>query len=149
MFANAVFRVLQFRGSGYRSCSDFRVGAQFEHPRQFSLEHPCILSTGSTSSSAGGRYLSAMRHAALCPADIPTTLIRNIAARGRLRTFVVRTDPAVGGTVVVRSGPFPFFIRAKRREHPLVDGLTIKRGFFDASFEVIVTASTDAHVRLD
>jgi hypothetical protein len=90
-----------------------------------------------------------MRHAVLCPSAAPTTLVRNIAARGRLRTFVLRTDHASGGTVVVRSGPLPFFLRARRREFPLGDGLAIKRGFFDASFEVVVTAETDVYIRLD
>jgi hypothetical protein len=87
--------------------------------------------------------------AALCPSGTPTTLVRNIAARGRLRTFVLRTGHAVGGTVAVRSGPFPFFLGARRRVFPLDDGLTIRRGFFDASFEVVVTADADARVRLD
>lgn len=85
----------------------------------------------------------------LCRSGTPTTLVRNIAARGRLRTFALRTDRAVGGTVEVRSGPFPFFVGARRRVLPLGDGLTIKRGFFDASFEVVVTAEADVHVRLE
>jgi hypothetical protein len=85
----------------------------------------------------------------LCRSGTPTTLVRNIAARGRLRTFVLRTDRAAGGTVAVRSGSFPFFLGARRREFPLGDGLTIRRGFFDASFEVVVTAEADVQVRLD
>lgn len=90
-----------------------------------------------------------MPRTALCLARTPTTLVRNIAARGRLRTFVLRTDRAVGGTVAVRSGAFPFFLGARRRAFPLDDGLTIRRGFFDASFEVVVTADADVRVRLD
>jgi len=62
---------------------------------------------------------------------------------------VLRTGHAVGGTVAVRSGFFPFFLGAGRREFPLADGLTIRRGFFDASFEVVVTADADVNVRLD
>lgn len=85
----------------------------------------------------------------LCRSATPTTLVRNIAARGRLRTFVLRTDRAVGGTVAVRSGPLPFFLGARRREFPLADGLTIRRAFFDASFEIVVTAEADVYVRLD
>jgi hypothetical protein len=85
----------------------------------------------------------------LCRSGTPTTLVRNIAARGRLRTFVLRTDRPVGGTVAVRSGPLPFFLGAGRRVLTLGDGLTIKRGFFDASFEVVVTSEADVHVRLD
>jgi hypothetical protein len=88
-------------------------------------------------------------HAAFCPAHTPTTLLRNIAARGRLRTFVLRTDRSVDGTVAIRSGGWPFFFRANCRDVPLRDGLTIKRGFFDASFEVVVIAEADVHVRLD
>lgn len=61
---------------------------------------------------------------------------------------MLRTDRAVGGTVAVRSGPFPFFLGARRRVLPLGDGLTIRRGF-DASFEVVVTADADVHVRLE
>lgn len=90
-----------------------------------------------------------MPRTVLCLSGVPTTLVRNIAARGRLRTFVLRTGHAVGGTVAVRSGPFPFFLGARRRELPLDDGLMIRRGFFDASFEVVVTAEADVHVRLD
>lgn len=84
-----------------------------------------------------------------CPADTPTVLVRNVAARGRLRTFVLRTGGAVRGTVEVRSGPLPFFLGAKRQVFPLHDGLTVKRGFFDASFEVVVTPDAEVAVRLD
>lgn len=84
-----------------------------------------------------------------CPSNTPTVLVRNIAARGRVRTFVLRTGHPVGGTVVVRSGPLPFFIGASRHVFPLHDGLTVKRGFFDASFEVVVTAEAHVQVRLD
>ena len=85
----------------------------------------------------------------LCQPDAPTRLIRSVAARGLSRTFVLRTGEAVGGSVVVRSGPLPFFVLASRRVHPLTDGLTVRRGFFDASFEIVVVADAAVHVRLD
>jgi hypothetical protein len=90
-----------------------------------------------------------MARVVLCPTNTPTVLVRNVAARGRLRTFSLRVGHAVAGTVEVRSGPLPFFIGAGRRTFPLQDGLPIKRGFFDASFEVVVTAQADVQVRLD
>ncbi len=90
-----------------------------------------------------------MSRAVLCPSNTPTVLVRNIAARGRLRNFVLRMGHSVDGTVEVRSGPLPFFLGASRREFPLHDGLTVKRGFFDASFEVVVTADADVQVALD
>lgn len=85
----------------------------------------------------------------LCAAGVPTTLVRNVAARGLVRTFVLRTGHAAPGTVVVRSGALPFFIGAGRHELPLADGTPIKRGFFDASFEIVVTADEPVNVRLD
>lgn len=85
----------------------------------------------------------------LCQPHTPTRLVRNIAARGLSRTFSLRTGHAVDGAVVVRSGPLPFFLLAGRREYPLADGLTLHRGFFDASFEVTVTAEEAVNVRLD
>jgi len=90
-----------------------------------------------------------MSKTVLCPAGTPTLLIRNIAARGRARTFVVRLSHGVGGSVEVRSGPLPFFLGASRQMLALSDGLTVHRGFFDASFEVIVSADQDVNVRLD
>lgn len=85
----------------------------------------------------------------LCQARTPTVLVRNVAARGRLRTFVLRTAHPATGTVTVRSGPLPFFLGATRRVHPLADGLPLRRGFFDASFEVVVVADEAVNVRLD
>ena len=85
----------------------------------------------------------------LCQPHASTRLIRNVAARGLSRTFVLRIGQAVGGSVVVRSGPLPFFVLASRRVHPLTDGLTVRRGFFDASFEVVVLAEAAVNVRLD
>ena len=49
----------------------------------------------------------------------------------------------------MRSGALPFFIGASSRERDLADGIPIERGFFDASFEVVVTAEADVQVRLD
>lgn len=76
-------------------------------------------------------------------------LVRNVAARGRTRTFVLRVGEAVPGEVVVRRGPLPFFWLASRRVSPLADGVTAHRGFFDASFEVVVIAKSPVNVRLD
>ena len=95
-----------------------------------------------------------------CPAGVRTTLIRNIAARGRAATFVLRIDTpvdgpvewsvegSVEGSVEVRHGPIPFFLGAKTNAVPLVDGLTVRRGFFDASFAVTVTAASDLSVSI-
>lgn len=85
----------------------------------------------------------------LCPAGEPTVLVRNIAARGLARTFVLRTAHAAPGSVEVRSGALPFFIGASRRVLPLADGMTIQRGFWDASFEIAVTPAEAVNVRLD
>jgi hypothetical protein len=85
----------------------------------------------------------------LCPADRPTVLVRNIAARGLARTFVLRLGHAAPGSVEVRSGALPFFIGAGRRVLPLADAMTIKRGFWDASFEIVVTPTEAVNVRLD
>ncbi len=85
----------------------------------------------------------------LCRPYTPTVLVRNIAARGLSRTFALRIGHAVGGSVVVRSGPLPFFLLARRREYPLADGLALHRGFFDASFEVTVTTEEAVNIRLD
>jgi hypothetical protein len=85
----------------------------------------------------------------LCPADRPTVLVRNTAARGLARTFVLRTAHAAPGSVEVRSGALPFFIGAGRRVLPLADGMTIARGFWDASFEIAVTPSEAVNVRLE
>jgi hypothetical protein len=90
-----------------------------------------------------------MSRTVLCRAGLPTTLVQNIAARGRLRTFVLRLGHPVEGTVAIRRGPLPFFIAASHREVELADGLEIKRGFFDASFEIVVTPRADAQVRVD
>jgi hypothetical protein len=87
--------------------------------------------------------------AVLCPANTPTTLVRNVAARGRLRTFSLRVGHPATGSVTVRSGPLPFFVLSSRRTLPLADGLRIKRAFFDASFEVVVLADEAVNVRLD
>ena len=84
-----------------------------------------------------------------CPAGVRTTLIRNVAARGRSATFVLRVHPPVDGSVEVRNGPFPFLLLATRKEVPLIDGLEVRRGFFDASFEVAVTATSDVQVRVE
>lgn len=84
-----------------------------------------------------------------CPAATPTVLVRNVAARGRLRTFTLRVGQPVGGIVAVRSGALPFFLGARRSVLPLQDGVTARRGFFDASFEIVVTAGADVLVRLE
>lgn len=88
-----------------------------------------------------------------CQPGVPNTLIRNVAARGRKATFVLRLDTpvdgTVGGTVEVRNGPLPFFVLANRNEFPLVDGLEVRRGFFDASFELVVTAASAVRVTIE
>ncbi len=70
-------------------------------------------------------------------------------ARGRARTFVLRVGHDAQGSVRVRSGALPFFIGAGHRVLPLADGVTVARGFWDASFEVVVTADEAVNVRLD
>jgi hypothetical protein len=94
------------------------------------------------------RYRRAMLGAVLCRAGVPTSLVRNVAARGLVRTFTVRTNHPATGELVVRSGLLPFFIASKRQVFPLADGLEVKRGFFDASFEVLVTPDADVHILL-
>ena len=84
-----------------------------------------------------------------CLSGVRTTLIRNVAARGRSATFVLWIDSQVAGSVEVRHGPFPFFLFAGRSEVPLVDGLEVRRGFFDASFELAVTSASDVQVRVE
>ncbi len=84
-----------------------------------------------------------------CLPGVRTTLIRNIAARGRKATFVLRIDTPANGSVEVRNGPVPFFLLANRKEFDLVDGLEVRRGFFDASFELVVTAVSEVHVTLE
>ena len=76
-------------------------------------------------------------------------VVRTMAARGRARTFVLRIGHPASGTVGVRSGALPFFVGAGGRTLPLVDGLTIARGFWDASFEVVVTPEEDVVVHLE
>ena len=49
----------------------------------------------------------------------------------------------------MRNGPVPFFLLANRKEFDLVDGLEVRRGFFDASFELVVTAVSEVHVTLE
>ena len=80
---------------------------------------------------------------------IRTTLIRNVAARGRTATFVLRIGRPVDGVVEVRNGPLPFFLGARRTEFALVDGLEVRRGFFDASFELAVTAASEVQVTIE
>ena len=93
-------------------------------------------------------YAQPMR-AHQCLSAVRTTLIRNVAARGRAATFVLRIDSPVEGSVEVRHGPFPYFLLASRSEIPLVDGLEVRRGFFDASFELAVTSASDVRVRVE
>lgn len=84
-----------------------------------------------------------------CQPGVRNTLIRNVAARGRKATFVLRIDTPVEGSVEVRNGPIPFFLAASRNVFPLVDGLEVKRGFFDASFELVVTAASEVQVTIE
>ncbi len=83
----------------------------------------------------------------VCP--VANSLIRNVAARARKAMFVLRVDRPVDGIVEVRNGPFPFFLGASRKEFPLVDGLEVHRKFFDASFELVVTASAEVEVTIE
>ncbi len=67
-----------------------------------------------------------------------------------MSTFVLRVEAIGGapvtGTVEVRNGPLPFFLASQRQVRPLVDGMTVKRGFFDASFELVVVTDAAATV---
>jgi hypothetical protein len=88
-----------------------------------------------------------------CQPGVRNVFVRNIAARGRTATFVLRLASAEGaavtGTVEIRNGPLPFFVAAKRQVLPLVDGMAVKRGFFDASFELAVTSDVEAQITLE
>jgi hypothetical protein len=66
-----------------------------------------------------------------------------------MATFVLRTSSPVEGSVEVRNGPLPFFLMAPRKELPLVDGMTVRRGFFDASFEIVVIATSEVDVTIN
>lgn len=81
-----------------------------------------------------------------CLPGVRNTLIRNIAARGRAATFVLRIDTPVDGSVEVRHGPLPFFVLSSRKDFPLVDGVEVRRNFFDASFELAVTVASEVQV---
>jgi hypothetical protein len=71
-----------------------------------------------------------------------------VAARGRRRTFTLRLAAPVTGRVRVRHGPLPFFLGASSSEEALLDGVQVQRGFFDASFELVVIADAAVEVSL-
>ena len=66
-----------------------------------------------------------------------------------MATFVLRTSSSVEGSVEVRNGPLPFFVMSARKEIPLIDGMTVRRGFFDASFEIVVISTSEVEVTID
>lgn len=98
-----------------------------------------------------------------CPAGERTVLVRNVAARGLVRTFDLRLrpaseagrpqtresaalpDPATAGegwgVVEVRRGMLPFFWFASREQFPAGASHQVERRFMDASFELAVVAT--------
>lgn len=83
-----------------------------------------------------------------CRAGERTVLVRNIAARGLSRTFFLSFSGGATGKVEVRRSVLPFFLLSARSEEPLVAAMEVKRGFFDASFELVVTPEQDLEVFL-
>ncbi len=75
-------------------------------------------------------------------------LVRNFAAGGLVRDFALQFEGPATGTIEVRRGPFPFFLLASTRAEPLVSGARVRRGVFDASFEIAVIAERDMDVAI-
>lgn len=82
-----------------------------------------------------------------CAPGVPTVLIRSYAARGLIRTFTL-TAEGVQGTIEIRRSYFPLFIFASRQSLPFTSGMSVQRGFFDASFDVVMNATSPCEVQV-
>ena len=82
-----------------------------------------------------------------CPAKSASILIKNIAARGRIRTLTLHGEN-IRGIIRVRRSFFPCFILAQEETFPFVSGMKIKQNFFNASFEITLTPNESCDVRI-
>ena len=63
--------------------------------------------------------------------------------------FTMRFAAPGVGRVEVRRGPLPFFLFARSTKEPLIDGMTVRRRFFVASFfELAIEADQDVDMTL-
>lgn len=82
-----------------------------------------------------------------CPAGERTVLVRNIAARGLVRDFTLTAHEATG-EVEITSSALPFFLLKGTQKLPFESGMNVRRKFFDASFELAITPTTDIELTL-